>query len=357
MQFLKYKIGNWLPHVIGVLFMLLMPMFVFNSSDNNLTFWIYTYYFHMVFMIIIFYVNYLFVTPHFYFTKNKFYYFGGLLLFAILMIIISQLVYRFLDFDQLRESMGLFPTPESNEKPGLIHPRLIDNFFLYMFVIGTSTGASIIKRHHQNEKEQQAREKAHLDTELSFLKNQISPHFFFNALNNIYALIAIDSDKAQQSVEKLSGLMRYLIYESDIRTIELRKEFEFTKNYIELMRQRLTSKVTLEVDIADNVENVNIPPLMFIPFVENAFKHGVSYREKSFIRISLKTVKNKVVFSCENSIPSNNYNGQKKIGGVGITNIKKRLDLIYGNKAKLKMDTYNNTFIVDLVIPFDEDKK
>ncbi len=358
MQIIKSKIGNWLPHIIGVLFILLLPQFVFDRSDENLSFWRYTYYYHMSFMVFAFYLNYLFITPRFYFTTKKILFFLGLLLFTILILSISQYGYYLLEFDKLRDSMNIEGFPNmKKDKNMIIHPRLVDNFFLCLLVLGTGTGISVIQHQKQKEKEQHAREKAHQDTELAFLKNQISPHFFFNALNNIYALIAIDADKAQKSVEKLSGLMRYLIYESDIQLIELKKEFEFTSNYIDLMRQRLTSKVSLEVDIAESVENINIPPLMFIPFVENAFKHGVSYREKSFIRISLKTVKNKVIFSCENSIPSSNNNGQKTIGGVGITNIKKRLELIYKDKAKLKMDTYNNTFIVDLVIPFKVDKQ
>ena len=213
----------------------------------------------------------------------------------------------------------------------------------------------MIKQVKQTEKEQQEKEKAHQDTELAFLKNQISPHFFFNALNNIYALIAIDGTKAQKSVEKLSGLMRYLIYESDIKMIELRKEFEFTQNYIDLMRQRLTSKVELDVHISDIASDFNIPPLLFIPFIENAFKHGVSYREKSFIKILLQSETDKVVFKCENSIPQKLKADENNSGGVGITNIKKRLNLIYGNKANLKMSSNDSVFEVSLTIPIIKD--
>jgi sensor histidine kinase YesM len=347
----KNRVRNGLPHIIGIIFILLMPLFVFGRTDNHLTFWVYNYYYHIFFTIFIFYTNYLFLTPRFYFKPRKVLFVLGLLSFAILILILSQYVYELLGIDEFKESLHLEANPDLEAKPRFIHPRLIDNFFLYLLVLGASSGAAIIKRQSQNEKAQHERDKAHQDTELAFLKNQISPHFFFNALNNIYALIAIDGDRAQKSVEKLSGLMRYLIYESDIKLIELNKEFEFTRNYIDLMRQRLNSKVTLDVDIQENVANVNIPPLLFIPFIENTFKHGVSYREKSFIKISLKTEANQLIFKSENSIFQQNSSKPNKKGGLGITNVKKRLKLMYGDRANLKMDVQNNTFIVELVIP------
>ncbi len=104
-----------------------------------------------------------------------------------------------------------------------MHPKLVDNFFLLLVVLGFSSGMAIIQQLRKNETKQKEIEKVRVDSELAFLKNQISPHFFFNSLNNIYALIAIDSSKAQKSVEKLSGLMRYLIYDSDIKKVELKK--------------------------------------------------------------------------------------------------------------------------------------
>ncbi len=207
----------------------------------------------------------------------------------------------------------------------------------------------------QNENKHKEIEKARLDTELAFLKNQISPHFFFNSLNNIYALIAIDGEQAQQAVEKLSGLMRYLIYESDTKLIALQKEFEFTQNYIDLMEHRLSSKVKLEVDIAYNSPVIKIPPLIFIPFIENAFKHGISYRERSFITILLHTEKENIVFECTNSIPQKASSEHPPEGGVGISNIKKRLELIYGELAELNIRSEGNIYRVSLIIPLNLD--
>jgi len=148
-------------------------------------------------------------------------------------------------------------------------------------------------------------------------------------------------------------LMRYLIYESDIKTVELKKEFEFTRNYIDLMRQRLTSKVKLETEIQEELPKVEIPPLIFIPFVENAFKHGVSYRENSFIYVSLRVENNSVIFKCNNSIPQQ-VREPAKTGGLGIVNIKKRLELLYGSSAQLTMTTENGVHAVSLVIPLKQ---
>ncbi len=308
-----------------------------------------------------------FLCPSFIFLKIRCIFFLVLILLAFVILLLSHFFYEILAFEELKDKldMKVLPKPLQNmnsvdRKPFFINPRVIDNFYFLILILSTSTGTAILKRVRQNEKIQQEKEKAHQDTELAFLKNQISPHFFFNALNNIYALIAIDSNKAQKSVEKLSGLMRYLIYESDIKTIELSKEFEFNQNYIDLMRQRLTSKVKLEVYISEIVSNFNIPPLLFIPFIENAFKHGVSYREKSFIKIMLKSEMDKVIFECRNSIPKK-HNGDELIkGGVGVANIKKRLDLIYGDKADLKMMSEDDEFVVSLTIPLitgDKDKR
>lgn len=349
MKISRTRLEKILPHVLGILIIGLLPLFGFDRNNPQLKFWMYSYYYQLAFMLIAFYVNFLIIVPKLYFSKKRIWFFLVLILFAITLLSLSQFFYGLFDFDAMRaenmpgsrrpRSMGIFD----------LHPRIIDNFFLILMVLGFSTGMAIMQRLKQNESKHKEIEKTRMDTELAFLKNQISPHFFFNSLNNIYALIAIDGPKAQLAVEKLSGLMRYLIYESDTKIIDLQKEFEFTRNYIDLMQQRLTSKVKLDVDIMQNVPDIKIPPLIFIPFIENAFKHGVSYREQSFINISLKSEKNSIIFECTNSIAL--QTDPLPDGGMGIQNIRKRLDLIYGEAAKLIMTTEAGTFKVVLVLP------
>ena len=138
---------------------------------------------------------------------------------------------------------------------------------------------------------QKETEKEKLNSELAFLKNQISPHFFFNTLNNIYSLISINAEDSQKAVLKLSKLMRYLLYESEQGNTKLSNEIDFMNNYIDLMKLRMNDKVDLTVSFPKKYEDKNIPPLLFIPFIENAFKHGISYREKSFIDINMMVTK------------------------------------------------------------------
>jgi len=353
MKISKSSIEKWMPHIAGLLLFSILPLFLFDRDNDRAIFWIYSYYYQLIFMIVAFYVNYLVIVPRFFFSRKRIYFFAALFLFAISLLIASQYLYNLLQLDSLRpESIIRGKNMLPSNRFGL-HPKLVDNFFLMLVVLGFSTGMATMQHLRKNETKQKEIEKVRVDFELAFLKNQISPHFFFNALNNIYALIAIDSAKAQKSVEKLSGLMRYLIYDSNIKTVELKDEFDFIQNYIELMQQRLTSKVKLHISIDNKLPKAKIPPLLFIPFIENAFKHGISYRENSFISIALKTETSRIIFECTNSIPENKKASDGKIGGFGIENIKKRLQLLYGNLAELKIDNDKNQYVVHLTIPLD----
>ena len=355
MKISKNRIEKWLPHIVGLLLFSILPLFVFDRDNDRAIFWIYSYYYQLIFMIVAFYVNYLVIVPRFFFSKNRIHFFAVIFLFAILLPIASQYLYNLLQLDSLRPEnilRGSFMPPKNSFG---LHPKLVDNFFLMLVVLGFSTGMATMQHLKKNETKQKEIEKVRVDSELAFLKNQISPHFFFNSLNNIYALIAIDAEKAQKDVEKLSGLMRYLIYDSDIKTVELKKEFDFIRNYIDLMQQRLSSIVKLYVNLDSNLPDAKIPPLLFIPFIENAFKHGISYRENSFISISLKTETDKIIFECTNSIPENKMESDDIKGGLGIKNIEKRLELIYGNLVELKIDNDKSQYKyrVHLTIPLD----
>ncbi|MDY6800567.1 MAG: histidine kinase [Bacteroidota bacterium] len=352
MKLSKNKIEKWLPHLAGLLLFFILPVFVFDGNNDRAIYWMYSYYYQLLFMIVAFYVNYLFIVPRFFFSKKRVYFFVVIFLFAILILTVSRYLYDVLEFDNLRPDGNIINQNTRPRGKFGFHPKLVDNFFLLILVLGFSSGMAIIQHLRKNESKQKEIEKARVDSELAFLKNQISPHFFFNSLNNIYALIAVDGDKAQKAVEKLSVLMRYLIYDSNTETVEIQKEFDFTSKYIELMQQRLSSKIKLNVNIDNKLPDVKIPPLLFIPFVENAFKHGISYRESSFISILLKIENNNVVFECNNSNPRVKENEVIK-GGVGIDNIKKRLDLLYGNSFQLKIENTTEEYFVRLTVPLE----
>lgn len=174
-----------------------------------------------------------------------------------------------------------------------------------------------------------------------------------NTLNNIHALVDIDPSKAQETIRELSKMMRFVLYEGDKSGVPLTKEFEFIRNYTKLMQLRYSDKVKITVDIPQEAPDVTIPPLMLISFIENAFKHGISYQHDSFIEIKLEIstpspLTSNLLFTCRNSkaeVPN-----QEK-GGVGLTNVKKRLDLLYDKSYTLEIKDEPDIYIVELKIP------
>ena len=202
-------------------------------------------------------------------------------------------------------------------------------------------------------------EKEKLRSELEYLKYQINPHFFMNSLNNIHALIDIDKEKAQGAVQELSGLMRYLLYDKSSMYVPLEKEMRFLNNYIELMRLRYTDKLQLNVAFTAEPQGVYVPSLLFMQFIENAFKHGVTYAKKTVINISLDVDEagENVLFVCRNTLPDVAKNSAfSKAGGIGIENARKRLQLLYGGKAGIRIENDGEWYNVELKIPVQYDK-
>lgn len=202
-------------------------------------------------------------------------------------------------------------------------------------------------------------EKEKLRSELEYLKYQVNPHFFMNSLNNIHALIDINKNKAQAAVQELSGMMRYLLYDKASMFVPLEKEISFLKNYIELMRLRYTDKLELCTDFTTEPQGVFVPSLLFTQFVENAFKHGVTYTKKSMINMSLKVdeAAGCVLFACRNTVPDTvKASSLPSEGGIGIENTKKRLELLYDGKAELSISNASGWYNVELKIPIQYDK-
>ena len=200
-------------------------------------------------------------------------------------------------------------------------------------------------------------EKEKLRSELEYLKYQVNPHFFMNSLNNIHALIDIDKEKAQGAVQDLSGMMRYLLYDKASMFVPLEKEINFLKNYVELMRLRYTDKLVLSAEFVPDPQGVYVPSLLFMQFVENAFKHGVTYTRQSVINISLviDEAGENVVFTCRNTIPPEGAS-HPSVGGIGIENARKRLELLFGDRASLDIGGEDEWYNVELKIPVQYDK-
>lgn len=188
-----------------------------------------------------------------------------------------------------------------------------------------------------------------ITSELKSLKYQVNPHFLMNTLNNIQALIDIDSSRAQNVIQKLSNMMRYMLYESDKPMVPLIREIEFMQHFIDLMKIRYPEFVRISATFPKVTKNYKIPSLLFISFIENAFKYGVSYDAESIVSISMKVDSSELHFYCMNTInvPSSELNK----GGIGIQNVRKRLDLIYPNAYSLKINNIDNRYVVSLSIP------
>ena len=202
-------------------------------------------------------------------------------------------------------------------------------------------------------------EKEKLRSNLEYLRYQINPHFFMNTLNNIHALIDVDKEKAQKTVYEFSRMMRYVLYDTSATSVPLEKEISFLSGYIDLMRLRYTDKLEVVASFEPDAGGVFVPPMLFMQFVENAFKHGVTYKKKSFIDVALRLdeVDNAVVFTCSNTVPDEPASPfMQEHGGVGIENARKRLHLLYGDSAKLIITCRENRYNVVLKIPMNYDK-
>ena len=184
--------------------------------------------------------------------------------------------------------------------------------------------------------------------ELMLLKSQVSPHFFFNMLNNLYGLVSKDVIKAQELILKLSDMMRYSIYESENETVTLKEEVDYLKNYIELHKMRYHKNIV--VDFKCNIdENRRVAPLLFIILLENAFKHGVeNLREDATVTINLTSSESNIKFTIENNFDSSE--NLKKKPGIGLKNLKRRLELTYPNKHSLLFSNTENTFNAQLTL-------
>jgi LytS/YehU family sensor histidine kinase len=190
-----------------------------------------------------------------------------------------------------------------------------------------------------------------LKTELSFLRSQISPHFLFNVLNNMVALVRMKSEELEPTIIKLSSLMQYMLYETDEDKVLLRSEAEYLQSYIDLQRQRFSEKLTLNVSIDVKEDWHTIEPMLLIPFVENAFKHGNGLVQNPVIDIYLKTDKNQLDFAVKNKYKNADVI-KDKTSGIGLANVKRRLELLYGHSHHLSIGRTEDTFTVSLQLTF-----
>ena len=223
------------------------------------------------------------------------------------------------------------------------------NMIAAVLMFGANDAICTFYRNMQRDEDTERLQRQNIQAEMYYLKHQINPHFLMNTLNNIHALVDIDAEAAKQTVIQLSDMMRYVVYDTGGNSISLREDIKFVKNYIELMRIRYTDDVKIVFNYPRQLKGrVEVPPLIFIVFVENAFKHGVSYNADSYINIDIRCEEGVVIGRFENSV---NENSRKSKPGIGLDNVRKRLDLIYGDNYELQIDSADKNYCVTLKIP------
>lgn len=223
-------------------------------------------------------------------------------------------------------------------------------FFGGLLLMGMNLGVKLYFRSQEATKAITQIEKHALERQLQYLKYQVNPHFFMNTLNNIHALVDIDPERAKASIVELSKLMRYVLYEGNNRLTPLSREVQFLRNYVQLMSMRYTGNVSISLDVPEVLPDSMLPPLLLVIFVENAFKHGISYRTKSFVEISLQPHGDRLLFSCRNSRPEIKHDENMK-GGVGLSNVRRRLDLLFPGNYTLDIKEQEDMYTVHLDIP------
>ncbi len=285
---------------------------------------------------VIFYFNYFVLIPKFLLLKKYLLYVSTLVLSITTAFVLSGLFLNIFDYD---------PDKFETINPVLtkIEPILKANTFL-MLIISILASISVTINNHLRQLE-----KEKLVAQISSLKSQINPHFLFNTLNNIYATAIDASPRTADMVDKLSEMMRYTMKETQNDFVPLEEEINYLNNFIELQKLRLESKIKFEYEIEGDFVELQIAPMLLIPFVENAFKYGVNSEQNSNIRIDIKANESELHFLVANK-KVDIKSGINEHSGLGIENTKHRLNLIYPSKHLLTINETENDFIVSLHI-------
>jgi two-component system LytT family sensor kinase len=356
-RFLSRKWSQVLIHVLIWTILIIVPFYLSGRYGDNRRFFRLFFIKDIITYGILFYVNYLILVPLLFFKGKRLNYFIAVLALIVGFYFISFLpnAYIVKRPDRAKNVEPRIERPDES-RAAAFRMQHAYNYTLASLVIAfLSLGLGSLNRQTQIERKQEQLEKEKLNSELAFLKNQISPHFFFNTLNNIYSLIEINTENAREAIIKLSKLMRYLLYESEQGETQLGKEIDFMNHFIDLMKLRLSNKVDLKVHFPSTDEKLAIPPLLFIPFIENAFKHGISNREKSLIDISMELHQNILTFQCKNTMVKGNNDSVDLSGsGIGLENSIKRLNLLFPDTHTLKISQIDDLFHVFLEIRFQK---
>ena len=302
----------------------------------------------LLLLVLTFYLNSLVLVPKVLLKNKTGLYLLSITAVVIFILILGSYVGKWLNLHQVMDTVKHGPPRHDRGD------HAFDFFFIAIIalVIGVSTSITAIGKWQKDRQVHQELEQDRVTSELSFLKAQINPHFFFNTLNNIYALTLIDGDTSRKAIHQLSRMMRYVLYDTQNSTTQLSQEIAFIKDYISLMQLRLTDVVKITFDTPAVLKDTAIAPMIFLPFVENAFKHGVSATQPSTINIAVEQNDNVLQLKVINTVIKEQSNNLEEGSGIGLNNTKRRLDLLYPGKHVLVIneDSAENTYAVNLTL-------
>lgn len=332
---------EWIVHVLIWIILFTLPSAFFASSgrpfkDLFLHFWT-----QLITIAALFYINYFVLVKMWLYDNKK---------WVFIVSNIGLLIVFVLGRDFLIENFASPPQDGGGKRKPPFGFRFYLDFLVYMIPVAFAFAMQSAKRIMHIESIKKEADNIKLQAELQHLKFQLQPHFFFNALNNIYASIDVAPDQAKASIHSLSKLMRYFLQKSEEESVSLVDEIDFLNRYIDLMRIRLTDSTSVNVHFPDVLPNVKVPPLILISLVENAFKHGISATQHSEIDIGLKVDDRELSFTTFNTDfpkPTDDRSGS----GIGLSNLQKRLQLLYPKAHRFETKRIDNIFTVNIAFP------
>lgn len=329
-------------HAAFWLFFFLLYAFTLYAGNASPLFTILNAAVTTAFYALVAYVNLLYLIPNF-LSEKRFGQYSLLLLLSVFVLTSLKILILFIAY---------------NKKPVFQIQLLRDQTYLYLMHLIVASGVTLYKivaDWFKQQKEHQLLQTQTMQSELKFLRSQINPHFLFNTLNNLYALTLKKSDKAPDIVLKLSDMMRYMLYECNEKQVPLYKEINYLQNYLELERLRQGKNASIELNINGKVGEHTIAPLMFIPFVENSFKHGLNNQlSDGFVIININIHETRLHLHIENSKTENApTQNMPRSGGIGLVNVRRRLNILYPNQHTLEIKETSNTYTVNLSVALD----
>ncbi|WP_342084959.1 sensor histidine kinase [Dyadobacter sp. OTU695] len=301
-------------------------------------------------LVALFYFNARYLVPRYLLNNRILAFILWVVVLVVFMLALSKIVDQQLEIRRHMEHIMPRPRHRGGPKPR----HLVDGILLMttLLVMGVSTSMAVIQRWQADARLRDTVEKQNITSELALLKAQINPHFFFNTLNNIYALSYTNVEESREATLTLSRMMRYLLYETQQDMAPLSREFAFIDDYIELMKLRVQSSSHVQYTRDEPVPDYPIAPMLLLPFIENAFKHGINASQQSEISIQAGLSNEALKLHVENAIfPAQHVPGAES-GGIGLANTRRRLNLLYPGKHRLEIQTdeRENTYKVDLTI-------